>query len=520
MNVYTLFEPSFANFRDKVAIEYEGVKLTYGELERNVDKAVSSLVSLGVKKGDRVAILLPKCLEFLYFHLANLKYGSVTLPLNPAYAKDEVKYFIEDSGAALFITDRDRRDKTGDALESLESPPAVLCIEPGAGPGDPGDADPVETSSHADPAGTPPTYPAASDDLAAFLYTSGTTGRPKGAMITHGNLAANNDTLFEAWGWSDSDVLLHALPLFHVHGLFVALHVAFRAGASVIMQKKFDAANVLRTMEKRACTIFMGVPTMYNRFVGLPESGGFDLSGARLMISGSAPLSAATFSRFETRFGVTPLERYGMTEVGMAVSNPLAGDRKAGSIGLPLPGVEIRIVKDGGVEPAATGEVGEVLIRGRNVFKGYWNQPKKTAEAFIADGWLRSGDLGYVDGDGYIFLAGRSKELIITGGLNVYPKEVETVIDSFETVLESAVLGVPDTDFGEKIVAVLVPAGESDIDVEELAAFCRERLASYKCPKIFTVIGALPRNAMGKVRKAPLADLPELQKSQTGSESS
>ncbi len=506
MNIYTLFEPAFEKYNDKTAIEFNGAKQTYGELERNTGRAASRLVSLDVQKGDRVAILLPKCLEFLYFHMANLRYGSITLPLNPAYAVEEVKYFLEDSGATLFITDREWLDKAGAAFDSMAVSPRVLCLESGAG------VDGVLSGGTADPAGSepPPVHPAAPDDVAALLYTSGTTGKPKGAMITHGNLVANNDTLFEAWGWSDSDVMLHALPLFHVHGLFVALHVAFRAGASVIMLEKFDPIEVLRTIETRICTVFMGVPTMYNRFVNLPESDSFDLSGARLMVAGSAPLSATTFRRFKQRFGIIPLERYGMTEVGMAVSNPLDDKRKAGAIGLPLPGVEIRIVKDDTLEPVAVSEVGEVQIKGANVFKGYWNQPEKTAETFTADGWLKSGDLGYFDEDGYIILVGRSKELIITGGLNVYPKEVEVVLDSFGPVLESAVLGVPDPDFGEKIVAVLVPKGDADIDTEELSTFCRTRLASYKCPRIYTVIGALPRNAMGKVRKTPLLDLPEL----------
>ncbi len=339
------------------------------------------------------------------------------------------------------------------------------------------------------------------DDLAAILYTSGTTGRSKGAMLSHGNLSSNATVLHLAWRWRRGDVLLHALPIFHVHGLFVASHGALLAGAKMIWLDRFDPATVCAQLPR--ATVFMGVPTMYVRLL---DSDAFDrraVAGMRLFVSGSAPLLTETFVRFEERTGQRILERYGMSETAMLTSNAYDGNRRAGTVGLPLPGVELRIVDDDG-KPTAWGDIGGIQVRGPNVFSGYWRMPDKTREEFTADGWFRTGDVGRFDANGYVTIVGRSKDLIISGGYNVYPKEIESYLDDMPGVAESAVFGIPDRDFGEAVTAVVVPRAGEQVDVAALIAALKSRIAGFKVPKSIHVVAELPRNQMGKVQKNQL----------------
>jgi malonyl-CoA/methylmalonyl-CoA synthetase len=341
-------------------------------------------------------------------------------------------------------------------------------------------------------------------DTAVIIYTSGTTGRPKGAEITHGNLISNLQSLHDAWGWRSDDVLLHVLPIFHVHGLFVALHGALHAGATTLLMREFDARRTLQMLASGQCTVFMAVPTIHQRLLDVPQASQFDLSRVRLITSGSDRLPDEVFTGFHKTFGYTLLERYGMTETGMNCSNPLNGQRRLGSVGLPLSGVEVRVVNPENDQPLTNGEIGEVQLRGPNVFKGYWKQPQKTAEAFTADGWFRTGDLGFREADGYLTLCGRSKDLIISGGLNIYPPEVERVLTEHPSVEACAVIGCPDREWGEQVTAVVVLQQGESVSGADLIAFCRERLAPYKSPKSIIFRDELPRNAMGKVRKAEL----------------
>ncbi len=339
---------------------------------------------------------------------------------------------------------------------------------------------------------------------AAILYTSGTTGRPKGAMLTHRNLAANADALHEAWGWDASDILVHALPLFHIHGLFVAVNGVLRAGASMIFLPRFDPELVIDALPR--ATIFMGVPTMYHRLAEHPRLTTDLCQRMRLFVSGSAPLSVPDFMAFRERSGHTILERYGMTETGMNISNPLRGPRKPGSVGLPLPGVQVRLVDPETNADVSQGEVGEIWLRGPNIFAGYFGAPEKTAESFT-EGWFRTGDLAMQDADGYYFIVGRLKDMVISGGLNVYPAEVENVLDAIPGVEESAVIGLPDADFGERVAAAIVRRAGAQLTEDRVIAEARAHLASYKCPKTVAFLDALPRNAMGKVEKNRLREL-------------
>jgi malonyl-CoA/methylmalonyl-CoA synthetase len=337
-----------------------------------------------------------------------------------------------------------------------------------------------------------------------MIYTSGTTGRPKGAELTQGNLTAGLDALHVAWGWQSDDLLLHVLPIFHVHGLLVALHGALHAGATTILHAKFDPLRTLQTLQDRRCTVFMAVPTIHRRLVDVPDAAHFNLSHMRLLTSGSDRLPDDLFAQFRETFGHTLLERYGMSETIMLLSNPLHGERRVGSVGLPLPGVEVRLVDPEDETPVGDNIVGEVQVRGANVCKGYWRQPDKTVAAFTPDGWFRTGDLGLREPDGYYMLKGRSKDLIICGGYNVYPPEVELVLAEHPAVVASAVIGCPDDEWGERVTAIVVAQPGSLVTEAEIIAFCRERLAHYKAPRQVILMPDLPRNAMGKVQKADL----------------
>ncbi len=508
MNLAQKLSETARKYSDKPAIIFENYVYSFADVDDEVRRYSAVLKRLGVQVGDRVALQLPKRLEFVFLELAVMSVGAVVLPLNVDYKPDEVEYFLSDSGSSLFFADAERLSKARQVLGRLQGLTTAVV-----GPSDESDEkDLIRLSLELEAIGSGDErdYPVGADDLAVICYTSGTTGRSKGAMLSHRNLLSNTMALHELWQWSDGDVLLHVLPLFHVHGLFVALHGGLNSGATIIMHEKFDPQRVWQTIEAQRCTILMGVPTMYQRLMNQWETVEKkpDLSSMRLFISGSAPLLENQFLRFARQTGFPILERYGMTEAGMITSNPAdPAGRKATSVGFPLPGVEIRVADSEGRD-VAPGEVGEVLIRGENIFRGYWGMPEKTRESFV-DGWFRSGDLGYLDHDDgdRLYLVGRAKELIISGGYNVYPKEIENLLEGHDGVREAAVVGVPDDDFGERVVAVVALHETTPSPTPAaLIEYCRERLAGYKCPKQVFVTDSLPRNAMGKLQKNELKE--------------
>ena len=501
MSFLNTFDENVVKFPNKVALEFIDPplqRLTYAELDHFVNHTVSYLQNLGLQPGDRAAIQLSKSLEFILIHLATIRAGAISLPLNLSYPPDELQYFLEDSGAKLFFTLESSKEKAQSILSRL--PDLRECIV--LNPNQPDQFNSLISNSQISQRLQSP-KPSPSD-TAIIIYTSGTTGRPKGAEITHGNLISNLEALHAAWGWQEDDVLLHVLPIFHVHGLFVALHGALHAGATTLLMREFNAQKTLELLSSGQCTVFMAVPTIHKRLLDVPNADQFDLSRVRLITSGSDRLPDEVFAGFQERFGYTLLERYGMTETGMNCSNPLNGQRRIGSVGMPLPGVEVRVVHSDTEEVLPFGEIGDVQLRGPNVFKGYWKQPDKTSASFSADGWFRTGDLGYLEADGYLTLCGRSKDLIISGGLNIYPPEVERVLMEHPAVNACAVIGCPDAEWGEKVIAVVVLSQAGSVTGEELIRFCRERLAPYKSPKSVVFSDDLPRNAMGKVQKAEL----------------
>ena len=465
--------------------EARGGVCTYRDLEVEVTRWAGGLVAAGIGPGDRVVYQVEKSPEVLALHLALLRCGAVQVPVNPAYADSEVAALLADADPSLVIRDPARALLPG-RWQSLTLDAM-------------GNGTACELASDADSA--MPTLD--STDGAALLYTSGTTGRPKGALLTHSNLVHNAKTLVDAWGFAEEDVLLHILPLFHTHGLFVAAHCVLASGASMVLLPTFDVSSVLEALPR--CSVLMGVPTHYSRLLADGRFTASRVRGVRLFVSGSAPMPLTLHSAFEAKTGRTVLERYGMTETSMLTSNPLDGVRKPGSVGPPLPGVAVRVVDDEGT-PLVPGSVGQVQVRGPNVFGGYWRRPDLDGETFTDDGWFRTGDLGAFDSDGYLELVGRSKDLVISGGLNVYPRDVEEVLDALAGVRESAVFGVPDRDLGERVVAAVVTEYGVDLDPQELRAGARERLAGYQVPKSVIIVDELPRNAMGKVEKAVLRE--------------
>jgi malonyl-CoA/methylmalonyl-CoA synthetase len=480
-----------------VLVHPDGSQRSYSWLLERSARVARALQDLHVPPGGRVAVQVDKCEEMLSIYLGCLRSDAALLPLNPAYTADEVAYYLKDSRASILLCQPEREAE----LRAVGEACGVLLTEGVAVDGASGSFEQRLQKSTAEPA----PVAVGPDATAAILYTSGTTGRPKGAMLTHRNLASNADALHETWGWAADDVLLHALPLFHVHGLFVGLNGVLRAGASMIFHARFDPDAVIDAFAH--ATIFMGVPTMYHRLVEHPGLTWDACHKMRLFVSGSAPLSVPDFEAFRQRAGHTILERYGMTETGMNTSNPLRGTRKPGSVGLPLPGVQVRLVdaEKGGDVPR--GEVGEIWLRGPNIFAGYFGAPEKTAESFTG-GWFRTGDLAMEDPDGYYFIVGRLKDMVISGGLNVYPAEVEAVLDAMPGIEESAVVGLPDADFGERVAAAVVRrASAADLTEEQVIADARAHLAAYKCPKTIRFLDALPRNAMGKVEKTRLREL-------------
>lgn len=489
----TLFDALMARHEGdhrKALIAPDGSDLDFDALYALSGRLANLLEAERVAPGDRVAVQVEKSPVALALYLACLRGGAVFVPLNPAYTPAETAYFIADAEPALVVCD----PVAAAARDAFMAQDARLLTLDGAGGGS------LVAAARAQGAAHVPVV-RAGDDLAAILYTSGTTGRSKGAMLSHDNLLSNARVLADAWRFDADDVLLHALPIFHTHGLFVACNVALIAGAAMIWLPRFDAAEVVGLLPR--ASVMMGVPTFYTRLLGQPGLDRDLLSGMRLFTSGSAPLLAETHRAFEVQTGHRILERYGMTETNMTVSNPYEGERRAGTVGLPLPGVELRILDQAG-EAVAPGEIGMVEVRGANVFRGYWRMPDKTAEDLAPDGWFTTGDLGSLDAGGYLTIVGRSKDLVISGGLNIYPKEVEEAIDLVPGVLESAVIGVPHPDLGEAAVAVVARAPGCAPDPVAIIDALDGRLARFKQPRRVIIVETLPRNAMGKVQKAAL----------------
>lgn len=472
----------------------DGEVISHGAFVERAAQYAHALCDMGLAPGERVAVQVEKSHEALALYAGCVQAGLIYLPLNTAYTAQELEYFIENSGASLVVCDGARSDALAPMAQGLN---ARLHTLNGDGSG--------SLSALADQmAGPFPTVARAADDLAAFLYTSGTTGRSKGAMLTHKNLLSNAQVLVKEWHFEASDVLLHALPIFHTHGLFVASHVVLLCGGSMVFFPKFDANTMLERMPR--ATTMMGVPTFYTRLLAEP---GFDrdvCAKMRLFISGSAPLLAQTHEDFEARTGHRILERYGMTETNMNTSNPYCGERRAGTVGFALPGVELKITDPDTGEEVAPGDIGVIEVRGENVFQGYWQMPEKTAAELREDGFFITGDLARVDRDGYVQIVGRSKDLIISGGYNIYPKEIEQVLDRQPGVLESAVIGVPHSDFGETVLAVMVAQPGETLEVGPLEAAVGEALARFKHPRKYVFVENLPRNTMGKVQKNALRE--------------
>ena len=492
-----LYQRFFQQHRDSEAlltIRENGSQLSYREFLDIAARFANTLVTCGVKPGDRVVLQVPKSAEALAVYAACVQSGSVMVPLNTGYTADEVDYFVGDAKPKLVICD----PKNKEGLESIcEKHSAQLETLDAVGEGSFANLAAQQLKAFQ-------TAERSIDDLAAFLYTSGTTGRSKGAMLTQGNLLSNAEALVETWRFTSSDVLFHALPIFHTHGLFVASNVTFLAGSSMIFMPSFKVQQTIDHLPR--ATTMMGVPTFYTRLLDDARLNRDLVQHMRLFISGSAPLLAETHVAFEERTGHRILERYGMTETNMITSNPYDAERRAGTVGQPLPGVEVRITNQETAEPTPTGEIGMIEVRGPNVFTGYWNMPEKTAEEFREDGFFITGDLGQLDEAGYVQIVGRSKDLIISGGYNIYPKEIELLLDEQEGVLESAVIGVPHPDFGEGVVGVLVAKPGVTLNTEAISTAIHSKIARFKQPKQLFVLPELPRNTMGKVQKNVLRD--------------
>jgi len=497
------FEETFVRLKEKTALTFlRGShiesRLTYGMLHQDANRMAGFLSHLGVKKGDRVILFFPKSVLSVVIHLALLKIGAIGVPLNTGFKKSEMDYFVKDAEPSLILAGAQEFPMVADLVGNAKS----LVLDTGR---------PYEeTDFFRQGEGAAPIAPLHADDPALIIYTSGTTGRPKGAVLTQRNLACDAGNIVGIWEIRETDILSHALPLFHVHGLCFALHTALLAGAHVLLLDGFSPETVLNVLEKgdgtERPTVFMGVPSMYSRLMDVMEKRGPDLRHMRLWTSGSAPLLPKDFQRIKDLVGQEPVEREGMSETGMNFSNPLRGVRKPGSIGLPLPGLGVRIVHPETLEDLPQGETGEIWLKGPSITPGYWRKPNETAKAF-ADGWFRTGDLGRSDGEGYYYLTDRLKHIIISGGENISPKEVEAVINRMDGVKESAVVGLPDERWGEKVVAAVVSQPGAAVPSQAILSYCKEHLHSWKCPKEIRFVDSLPRNTMGKVLKEEVVRL-------------
>lgn len=495
-NVYSLLASRFAPHLSRPCIETEtGRVYTYADVDRETARLARFFAELGLSRGERLAAHLDKSPEALFLYLATVRAGLCYLPLNTAYQLGEMEYFLNDAEPALVVC----RPQSIAAMKEVAHAAGVRHIYT---------LDDANRGTLTEAArSVPPEFETAAmnaTDLASILYTSGTTGRSKGAMLTHGNLSSNALTLLDCWGFAPHDVLLHALPIFHIHGLFVAANLCLLNAGKMFFLKKFDARQVLWYLPRS--TVFMGVPTYYTRLLAEPGLTRDVCRNMRLFVSGSAPLLKETFVSFHERTGHTILERYGMSETGMNTSNPLQGERIAGTVGTPLPGTSVRVADDGDrALPAET--IGHIQVKGPNVFTGYWRMAERTLADFTADGYFKTGDMGKFDAKGYLTIVGRSKDMVISGGFNVYPKEIETLIDEIPGVAESAVIGVPHPDFGEAVTAVVVKKPEANLTEEEIIGRLKRTIANYKIPKRVYFTDSLPRNAMGKVQKNTLREL-------------
>lgn len=472
----------------------DGSVISHSDFLEKAARLAHVLTEIGLEPGDRLAAQVQKSPEALALYAACVQAGVIFLPLNTAYTADEVTYFIENSGARCVVCDGKSADDLKPIADRLGARLETMNADGGGSLTDQAARMPASFD----------TVSRASDDLAAFLYTSGTTGRSKGAMLTQDNLLSNALTLGDFWRFTSDDVLLHALPIFHTHGLFVATNVILATGGSMIFLPKFDLDAMIDLMPK--ATTMMGVPTFYTRLLDDARFTKDLTAHMRLFVSGSAPLLADTHVQFEKRTGHRILERYGMTETNMNTSNPYDGERRAGTVGFPLPGVELKITDPATGKTLPQGEVGQIEVRGPNVFKGYWQMPEKTAAELREDGFFITGDLGKLDDDGYVHIVGRNKDLIISGGYNIYPKEIELVLDEQPGVLESAVIGVPHADFGETVLGLIVPEHGASLDLEAIGEACIASLARFKHPRKLIEVEDLPRNTMGKVQKNVLRD--------------
>jgi malonyl-CoA/methylmalonyl-CoA synthetase len=492
-----LFSRLFDNLDDpsRLAIEMlDGQRISYGDLIARAGQIANVLVKRGVKPGDRVAAQTEKSVPGLVLYLATVRAGAVYLPLNTAYTLNELEYFITDAEPSLVVCDPSKAQGIGALAAKVGAKVETLGAD---GKGSLTDAAAAERAEFT-------TVDRADDDLAAILYTSGTTGRSKGAMLTHDNLASNSLSLVGYWGFTDKDVLIHALPIYHTHGLFVASNVTLFARASMIFLPKFDPELIIRLMAR--ATVMMGVPTFYTRLLQSPALTRESTAHMRLFVSGSAPLLADTHREWMVRTGHAVLERYGMTETNMNTSNPYEGERVPGAVGQALPGVSVRVTDPETGKELARDAIGMIEVKGPNVFKGYWRMPEKTKAEFRDDGFFITGDLGKIDGNGYVHILGRGKDLVISGGFNVYPKEIESEIDAMPGVIEAAVIGVPHADFGEGVTAVVVCDRNAKVDEASVLQALDGRLAKFKMPKRVIFVEELPRNAMGKVQKNILRD--------------
>ena len=498
-NLFAALRAAFPTSMDAVAVETDsGLLYSWRDLERATAMMANLLESLGLPADTRVAVQVEKSVEAMMLYLATLRAGFVFLPLNTAYQSAEIEYFIGNAEPAVVVCSRKNFGWVSKIAFKAGTQNVFTLDDDRTG-------SLLERAAHCSDQHTVAVKQA--DDLAAILYTSGTTGRSKGAMLSHGNMLSNALVLKDYWGWKPGDVLIHALPIFHVHGLFVALHGALINGSKMIWLSRFDPALVLAKLPE--ATVFMGVPTLYVRLLAEPGLNKHAVRNMRLFVAGSAPLLIETFTEWQKRTGHTILERYGMSETAMLTSNPYmlsqGGERRGGTVGFALPGVDLRVRGENNL-PLPAGEIGGIEVKGPNIFKGYWRMPEKTKEEFTADGYFKTGDVGKVDTQGYVTIVGRSKDLIISGGYNVYPAEIEGYINDMPGVAESALVGVPHPDFGEVGVAVVVAKAGAQLDAGKLVAALKSKLANFKIPKQCFVVNELPRNTMGKVQKAVLRD--------------
>lgn len=499
-NLFDHFYHSFSKNPSKPALILDtGKEYNFTLLNHISSKFASFFCELGVKPGDRISIQIDKSPESLCLYLACLKAGLTYHPLNPDYTENELSFFIENAKPTVIVC-IEKKFNLFKKLAQINEIDHVFTLEKD------GSGTLVDESDHC--VHEFKTIETSSNHIAALLYSSGTTGRPKGIMLSHKNLISNTKTLSEYWEFTNEDVLLHALPIFHVHGLFVAIGCALYSGATMCWLEKFNVEKIIANLP--SCSVLMGVPTYYTRLLASSEFSEKTCANMRVFISGSAPLLEETFHDFKQLTGHEILERYGMTETNMNTSNPISGQRKPGTVGPPLPGVEVRVVDDN-ENDLSINEIGNLFVRGPNVFEGYWKMPEKTEEDFTRDGYFKTGDKAKIDDDGYVSIVGRSKDMIISGGLNVYPKEVELILDDIEGIYESAVIGVPHQDLGEAVVAVVVKNETSaEITAQILIEKAKKELAGYKVPKQIIFVDALPRNTMSKVQKNVLRDTHKL----------